>query len=404
VQAIETQRQLTRAQPPARRVPGHRWFFPAATLYAILVVPASVAAMLGVISIAPGLASPAGHAHEMLFGFALAVVAGNQLGPRTRRDLALLVGSWLLARVAFVSAPGSVAAIATNVLFPALLAWRVAPRLVASAKKWRNQALPAALLAICASAVALTVTLALQRGASRAIVDVGVALFATLLLFMGGRLIAPTVAGQVYRQGGNLDARVQPRIEGALVVTMGLAVLALVVEAASTWQAVRWIAGVSLALAGVLASVRLLRWRLWRVWTRWDLLCLGAGYAWLAVGLVLFGLAHVRGMGRALETVAIHVITVGSLGTLTLNVMAMTHLLTLRRTPPASRLALAGTLLLGIATLSRALAGYAAAIGPLVVAAACWSGAYALLLVLLALARQATRAAAAPKERTPLRA
>ena len=51
-----------------------------------------------------------------------------------------------------------------------------------------------------------------------------------------------------------------------------------------------------------------------------------------------------------------------------------------------------------------ALAGYAAAIGPLVVAAACWSGAYALLLVLLALARQATRAAMAPKERTPLRA
>jgi len=119
---------------------------------------------------------------------------------------------------------------------------------------------------------------------------------------------------------------------------------------------------------------------------------------------VLFGLAHVRGVGRAQETVAIHVITVGSLGTLTLNVMAMTHLLTLRRTPPASRLALAGTLLLAIATLSRALAGYAADIGPLVVAAACWSGAYALLLVLLALARRSPRAAAAPKERAPLRA
>ncbi|HET9730156.1 MAG TPA: NnrS family protein, partial [Acidimicrobiia bacterium] len=70
MQAIETKRQLTRARPPARRVPGHRWFFPAATLYAIVVVPASIASMLGVISIAPGLASPARHAHEMLFGFA----------------------------------------------------------------------------------------------------------------------------------------------------------------------------------------------------------------------------------------------------------------------------------------------------------------------------------------------
>jgi uncharacterized protein involved in response to NO len=386
-----------------RRIPGHRAFFPAATLYAVLVVPASVASMLGVISITPGLASPAGHAHEMLFGFALAVVAGNQLGSRTRGDLALLLVAWLLARVAFVLAPGSVAAIATNVVFPALLAWHVAPRLLASAKKWRNQALPAALLAICASAVALTVTVALQGDASRAIVDVGVALFAPLLLFMGGRLIAPTVAGQVYRQGGNLDARVQPRIEGALVVAMGLAVLALVVEAFSTSEAVRWIAGTPLVLAGVLSAVRLVRWRLWRVRTRFDLLCLGSGYAWLALGLVLFGVAHVRDT-RAQETLAIHVITVGSLGTLTLNVMAMTQLLTLRRMPPASRLALAGTLLLAIATLSRAFAGYSATIGPLVVAAACWSGAYALLLVLFSLARQPSRAAAAPKERTPLRA
>jgi len=340
----------------------------------------------------------------MLFGFALAVVAGNQLGPRTPADLALLTAAWLLARVTFVFVPQSVLAIAANVLFPALLAWRIAPRLVASAKKWRNQALPAALLAICASAVALSVTLALQYEATRTIVDVGVALFALLLLFMGGRLIAPTVAGQVYRQGGNLDARVQPRIEGSLVVTMGFAVLALVVEAASTGGVARSIAGVALALAGVLAAVRLVRWRLWRVWTRWDLLCLGAGYAWLSLGLVLFGIAHVRDAGRMPETIAIHVITVGSLGTLTLNVMAMTHLLTLRRTPPASRLALVGTLLLGIATLSRVLAGYAGDIGPLLVAAACWSSAYALLLALLAIARQPARAAANPKERPPLHA
>lgn len=37
--------------------------------------------MLGVTSAFPALASGTGRAHEMLFGFALAVVAGNQLGP-----------------------------------------------------------------------------------------------------------------------------------------------------------------------------------------------------------------------------------------------------------------------------------------------------------------------------------
>ena len=371
------------AHPPPARIPGHRWFFPAATLYAIVVLPASVAAMLGALAFAPGLASPGGHAHEMLFGFALAVVAGNQLGPRTRRTLALLVAAWLVARVAFVFAPGSALAVATNALFPALLAWQVAPRLIGSAKKWRNQALPAALLAICASAVALTVSLALQH-ASRALVDVAVALFALLLLFMGGRLIAPTVAGQLYRQGGNLDARVQPRIEGALIVAMASAIAVLALEASlPTTRAVRGASGALLVVAGALAAIRLSRWQLWRVRRRPDLWSMGAGYAWLAVGLAFFGLTH-AGLagGDAGETLAIHVITIGSLGTLTLNVMAMTRLLTLRRAPPTSPLALAGTLLLATALLLRVLAGTTQTV-MLAAAAACWSGAYALLLVVL---------------------
>jgi uncharacterized protein involved in response to NO len=392
---------------PARRIPGSSWFFPAATAYAIVVVPASVAAMLGGIDALPGLATAAGHAHEMLFGFALAVVAGNQLGPRPRRTLIALLAAWALARATFLVAPASNASIGANVLFPGLLAWHVAPRLLASAKKWRNRALPTTLVALCASAVATTLTVALAHpGASRGALDVGVALFAALLLFMGGRLIAPTVAGQIYRQGGNLDARVQPRLEGALIVVMGVAVIALCVEAFHATQASRWLAGGALVLGGVLATARLARWRLWLVRTRFDLLCLGAGYAWLALGLVLFGFAHARDAGRLPETLAIHVITIGSLGTLTLNVMSMTRLLTLRRTPPSSRLALGGTLLLAIATLARALAGYAGDTIALIVAASCWSAAYALLLALLVLARPGARAKAArdPGERAPLRA
>lgn len=215
-------------------IAGHRVFFPVATVFAIVVLPASLSAMLGVTPLFPGLASPAGHAHELLFGFALAVVAGNQLGPRPMRTLVVLLASWLLARIAFIAAPTGLVSVASNVLFPALLVYHVAPRLLGSAKKWRNQALPAALLAICASAAALTLTIAWpseQRVASRDAIAIAVALFALLLLFMGGRLIAPTVAGQIYRQGGNLEARVQPRIEGALIVAMALGVVALVVEA-----------------------------------------------------------------------------------------------------------------------------------------------------------------------------
>jgi len=77
---------------PRRPLAGNTLFFPAAAVYAVFVLPASVLSMTGIASGLPGLDSPAGHAHEMLFGFALAVVAGNQLGALVGRRLAALAG------------------------------------------------------------------------------------------------------------------------------------------------------------------------------------------------------------------------------------------------------------------------------------------------------------------------
>jgi uncharacterized protein involved in response to NO len=216
---------------------------------------------------------------------------------------------------------------------------------------------------------------------------------------MGGRLIAPTIAGQLYRQGGNLEARVQPRIEAALIVVMAIAIAGLVVDALAphAGAAARILAGAALAIAGVLAAIRLLRWRVWRVERRPDLWCLTAGYAWLAAGLVLFGAAHAMADAARFETLAIHVITIGSLGTLTLNVMALTRLLMLRRAPADTPRAVQATILLAAATLLRIVAGVEGnAPWALYAASACWSGGYLLLfalLVSLARARPARRVA-----------
>jgi uncharacterized protein involved in response to NO len=384
---------VTPAAP--RRIAGNAVFFPAAAAYAVIILPASLLSMLGLLSGVPGLTSPAGHAHELLFGFALAVVAGNQLGPRTRTSLVLLAGSWLLARATFLWLPGSWVTPAANVAFPALLAWTLAPRLLVSAKKWRNQSLPLTLIAICASAVAFAILSALQApsgggvAASAHLLGVAVALFAMLLLFMGGRLIAPSVAGQLQRQGRVLAARVQPRIEGGLIGVMTLAVVALAFGgAASPSQAgaavAADVAGAALITAGLLAALRLLRWRVWALRGRADLVCLAAGYGWLALGLLALGAGVAIGVSPGERTRAIHVITIGSLGTLTLNVMAMTRLLRARLPAGSSRLPLAGTLLLALATLLRVFAGTIADTRAMLIAAAgCWSLAYALLLVLL---------------------
>ena len=283
---------------------------------------------------------PQWHAHEMLFGFALAVVAGNQLGPGTGKRVWVLFGMWLVSRITFLAVPGAVTAMVVNAAFAAALALQMAPRLLRSAKKWRNQALPAILIALCVAAAVFHVRTA-------------VLLFAALMLFMGGRILAPSVAGQLQRQGVTLGPRVQPRIEGALLLTMLLAL---------AWPP-------ACVAAGLLAGIRMLRWRLWALRGRPDLLCLAAGYAWLAAGLVAFGVRP--------ETGSMHLITVGALGTLTFNVMALSWLLRARRDPARQRLIPAGTALLAAATVFRMMEG------PwLAPAAFCWTLAFAALLAL----------------------
>jgi uncharacterized protein involved in response to NO len=367
-------------QSQRRLVAGNAVFFPAATAYAILVLPASVFAMLGLTDALPALASAPGHAHEMLFGFALAVVAGNQLGPMAGPRLALLAGLWALARATFLCAPESAAAAAANIAFAALIAAQLAPRLLGAAKKWRNQALPLVLMALCASNIAFELApLAGLAGARDAILMLAVLLFALLMLFMGGRLIAPTVAGQFYRQGGKLDARVQPRIEGGLIVAMAVAVAA---SLCANRPPFAMATAAATALAGLLSALRLLRWRLWLLRGRPDLLCLAAGYAWLALGLVLYGAALAA---NRYQTAALHIITVGALGTLTLNVMAMTWTLKARQGPSRARAQIWATLLLGAATLARVSAGLGFYEAPalLWLAALGWSGAFAFLFVML---------------------
>jgi uncharacterized protein involved in response to NO len=357
----------------SRRVQGHALFFPAAAAYAAFALPASIASMLGLAPPIPGLAFGAGHGHEMLFGFALGVVAGNQLGPTPTGRLAALFGAWAIARVAFLAAPHSLLAALASGIFALLLALQLAPRLFGRAKKARNRALPLTLVALCASALAIQVALHLgSYRVQQGVLLVGLLLLGLLMLFMGGRIIAPAAAGQFYRQGEDLAARVQPRIEGWLIVVMLVAVVA---GAIGLWP----VAGTGAIAAGLLAVVRMARWRLWSIRGRPDLACLGLGYGWLALGLVGLGVALIAGQRI---TTALHVITVGSIGTLTINVMALTWARLARRDPARERLPIWATAFIALATLARVFAdfGVGEPKAMLLAAAACWSAAYLLLV------------------------
>ncbi|MFI8691533.1 NnrS family protein [Stutzerimonas kunmingensis] len=364
--------------PPRKaRLPfANVWFFPAAALYAALILPYSVLALLGLLPALPGLATSAGHAHEMLFGFALAVIAGYLLGPQPLRFTLTLLGCWALARLSFLQWPGSWLALASAAIFATGLAWKVLPRFLGAAKKWRNQSVAPVVAGL--SLLSAIASGGFGAGFDRLMLEEALLLLATLMSFMGGRIIAPAVAGYAQSRGWRLDARVQPHIEGAVLILLGLALLLNLLP----WPLTQQFTGAVLVAAAVLTTIRLLRWQPWRC-ARPELLTLLLGYAWLAIGLLLLGLGTL--LPALPLNATLHALTVGALGSLTFAVMARTRLIYRFRDPAAQRWIQGVALLISLAALARVLPAVLSQPHPawLLLAAGCWSLAFMALTLLL---------------------
>lgn len=371
-----------RASAPKKGRPpfANALFFPTAALYAALIVPWWALTLAGVVPAPAGLGLPAYHAHELLFGFALAVVAGYLLGPQSMRfNLALLI-IWCSARITFLLWPESWATSVAAGLFALGFASKVVPRFARSAKKWRNRAvvpLVIGLAALCASAGPIIRFLP-GPGIELLLIEV-ILLLAGLMYFMGGRIIAPAVAGHIRHSGGRLDSPVQPGLEGASLVCFGTVLLLAPLEN------LRIATGVLLTGLGILTAVRLARWHPWKCGDRPDLLALLVGYAWLSVGLILLGTAFLINTFR--WQLGVHALTIGALGTLTLTVMARTRMLYRFRDPDRFARGHYAALLISAAAIARVVPGFlqtgASHEAWNLLAAACWSGAFLLLFTLL---------------------
>lgn len=352
--------QRARGEWPAALV-----FFPLAAAWAGLAVPLSVMALLAPGTAPAALLPPLGHAHELLAGFALAVVFGflvNRIGPLW---LACAVACWLAARLLFFWQPWHWAAFLANLLFGLLLIRFAAMPFLRTARKWRNQAIAPMLIVL--GLLPAMVILQGDIGLRAELMRQWVLVFALLMLFMGGRIMAPAFAGAVRRQGTYLKQPVQAALEGWLLIAALSALL-------TGMLGITALSGLWLLNVAVLALLRFLRWQPWRVVGRADLAGLCVGYLWLVGGTGFLGWQQLS--GAAATSAALHLITVGALGTLTTTVMARTWCQKLGLgIPPAGPLWLM-LLLLAAATLARVLGGPTA--WPW--AAAGWSAAYLVLL------------------------
>lgn len=329
--------------PIARK--GFRPFFFLAGLFAIAIVPAWLLVLFGVMGDPrPHLDITTWHAHEMIFGYALAVIAGflltavaNWTGRETLVGgwLLGLAAVWLLGRIAMIAPPflGRGVTAAIDLSFLPLLIVALARPLVA-ARNWRNMVMLGVLSALFAANVVVHLDALGMVGASgtgRAAMRTAVDIVIALCVIITGRVvpmftrngIRATPATTSPSTTTNETIRGSPALEKLAGGAMLLVLLVDVREVLSGRPSSALSAGVA-ALAGIATVVRSARWGTRYTLPHPLLWILHVGSAWIAVGFLLrAGLALVEAPSGAMSSsLATHALTLGAIGALTLGMMA----------------------------------------------------------------------------------
>ncbi|WP_048645862.1 NnrS family protein [Nitratireductor soli] len=362
---------------------GFRPFFFLASLHAGLAIPAWLGAYLGGFEIGGPFGGMHWHAHEMLFGYLGAVIAGfiltaipNWTGrlPLSGLPLAMLIGLWLAGRAACLLSPDPWLAMAIDLAFPAALGFAIWREVVAG-KSWKNA--PVAIMITlfgCANAADHLANAGFLDQDLGQRLALGVA--AMLIALIGGRIVPSFTRNWLVKQ----EATTLPARFGRL----DKAALATTAAGTIGWSVLPTNAAVGaiLCAAGALLAVRLFRWRGFATVREPILFVLHVGYGWLAVSLSLLGLAILL-PDAVHRSAAVHALTAGAVGTMTLAVMTRASLGHTGRAIVADRsitamyaMVSAGAALRVIAPMSDA--NYAAMLGA---GGALWSGAFLLFAI-----------------------
>jgi uncharacterized protein involved in response to NO len=372
---------------------GFRPFFLFAALYAAFSVPVWVGIWRGDLGWMPAMPANLWHGHEMIFGFAVAALAGFMLtavpnwtggaaikGPR----LMLLVGVWAAGRIAaFLPWPTLFAVV--DLAFLPLLALILGPGILIRNGR-RNGILVGILLLLAAVNSVIHfdgwnfVDLSGSWGLS-----VAIAIFALLIGIIGGRIVPAFTQGGMKMAGVPFVITAHRPIDLAAILSLVLYLLVTLFQAPET------VLGGAALLAAACNLVRFLRWQGWKTWPVPLVWILHLGYAWLIAGLALTAVTDFTGalspsMGR-------HALTAGAFSTMILAVMSRAALGHTGRLLIASRKTVGAYLFLTAAVFFRVIAPLGGEMESTMVevAALLWSAAFLifgfLYLPILVLAR-----------------
>ncbi|MBK9607426.1 MAG: NnrS family protein [Betaproteobacteria bacterium] len=357
---------------------GFRPFYLLASAFAALSVLLWIAQYAGWLP-AAYLRTPAWHGHEMLYGYALAVVAGflltavrNWTGKPTPSGAPLIALAllWLAGR-ALVLTPFALTAAVVNAAFPVAVAIGIGIPIVQSRNK-RNYFFIALLLLMGLAVLALHLSnMGIVAWPERASLQVGLDVVLFILAVMGGRVIPMFTNNGVPGANATRHPLVEKLALGSVLAVLGADLL----------QAPPAVIAV-LALAAALAhAARLTLWQPWRTTAKPIVWVLHLAYGWIVVHLLLRGFAA---LGLVSELFAVHALTVGAIGGMTIGMMTRTARGHTGRPLVVDRFEVACYVLVALAAAVRVFGGMLAPqayLAMLIASGLCWSTAFALYAV-----------------------
>lgn len=317
--------------PPTILSLGFRPFFLLGALFAATMIALWVPWFLGLISVPSAFPPTAWHAHELLFGFMPAIIAGflltavpNWTGrpPVAGWLLGGLVALWLAGRVAIALStyldPTVTAAL--SICFPIVLA-AVIGREILAAKNRRNLKIVAVLLGLAITDALFHYEIE-QFGRPKIAHTLAVALTLLLLMIIAGRILPFFTTNWLKQNRAGALPSPFGRFDIVAMLASSAALLAWValpqIEATASW--VRPLIGSVMIAAAAMNFLRQARWTPHRTFSEPLLAILHIAYAFVGLGFLLIGLGVLRD-SYEFATAGLHAWTSGAIGTMMLAVM-----------------------------------------------------------------------------------
>jgi len=301
---------------------GFRPFFLGAAAMAIIGMLIWMAEIVFYVRLLPEATPPIyWHAHEMVYGYALAVIAGflltavrNWTNIPTLHDRALqvLVLLWLVARV-MALLPGQQALFLGMVLDNLFILYLsvALTRPVVRAKLWKNMGVVSKIYFFLIGNVVYALgVFGLLRDGERIGIFIGLYMILSLILVLSRRVLPMFIERGV--GGGVVLKNHMPVDIACFLLFLMFAVMDIFYHqpVITAWLA---------AALCVLHSIRLWGWHTPGIWKKPLLWVLYLAYGWMIIGFALKFSALMLGTSTSL---AIHAFTVGGIGMMTLGMMS----------------------------------------------------------------------------------